>query len=117
MRQQKHEKLNTGYRIGYRHLENEIMHSQKTEAQKEAWKTFEDIRDVLYRAYVTAVRDNARLSNSDFESALREVTCKESNASRDDDVGQWWSVIERYCADSKQDQLKNELLNILNPKQ
>lgn len=115
MEQSKREKF--GLRIGYRHLEGAIMNSQKTEAQKQAWRAFEDIRDDLYGVYITAARDNARFSNSDLESALREITCSEKNESAQDDIAQWRTVIERYCTAPKQEILKKNLLSILEAKQ
>ncbi|MHA1874836.1 MAG: hypothetical protein ACTSUC_00145 [Promethearchaeota archaeon] len=101
-------------RIGYRHLEKSIMEAPNLpEERKEAWKKFEDVRDALYARYRELVKENLRLSNAPLESALREVTCRESNKDTVSVIEQWKEVIERYAQEEKAESMKVALLEVL----
>ena len=102
-------------KIGYRHLEKHIKESSNLqEERKKAWEKFEDVREALYAKYLELIREDLRLSNASLESALREVTCKESNKDMTSVIEQWKEVIERYTPEEKDEPIKNALLEVLN---
>jgi len=102
-------------KIGYRHLEKDIMEAPNfPEERKKAWKKFEDVREALYAKYRELIKENLRLSNPPLESALREVTCKESNKDMTSVIEQWKEVIERYAQEEKDETIKTALLEVLN---
>jgi hypothetical protein len=101
-------------KIGYRHLEKDIMNTPDfSEERKEAWKKFEDVREALYAKYREIIKENPRLSNAPLESALREVTCRESNRDIASVMEQWKEVIERYTQEEKTQPIKTALLEVL----
>ena len=102
-------------KIGYRHFEKHIRESSNlSEERKEVWKKFEDVREALYAKYLELIREDLRLSNAPLESALREVTCKESNKDMTSVIEQWKEVIERYAQEEKDEPIKTALLEVLN---
>jgi len=54
-----------------------------------------------------------QLSNAPLESALREVTCRESNKDTASIIKQWKEVIERYTQKEKAESMKVALLEVL----
>jgi hypothetical protein len=100
--------------IGYRHYERDIMNDPNLPTErKEAWKKFEDVREVLYAKYREMIKKNLRLLNSPLESALREVTCRESNKDIASVIKQWKEVIERYTQEENTQPMKTALLEVL----
>lgn len=97
--------------IGYsRYRESIESAPDLTKEQKEVWKKFEEIRQALYEKYRELIQKNTRFSNSLLESAIREITCRESNNDLTEVINQWKEVIERYA---KNELAKEGLIKVL----
>lgn len=100
--------------IGYRYNEKNIESDPNlSNERKEAWKKFEDVREVLYAKYLELIKDNLRLANASLESAIREITCRESNNDLVSVIDQWKAVIERYTREEKAESMRVALLGEL----
>lgn len=101
-------------KIGYRDYEDKIMNSDLPEWRKEAWKTFEDVREALAKKYHKIIKNNRRLENILLSSVLKDVHCNEGNRNTEAVLKQWEDLIRRYAKKERFEQTRKALLDVLN---